>query len=76
MPTIDHDPQERRPEGPWPWLGFWALVGLLWAGYLTLYTPNWLALMLGFGTGMMFATWAIDISGNRSPFSRKDRAPD
>ena len=73
MPTIDHDHEERRPEGLWPWLRFWLLVALLWAGYLYVQVPNWLAIGIGFGTGMMFATWAMDVSGNRLPFSSRDK---
>lgn len=73
MPTIDHDPEERRPEGPWPWLRFWLLVALLWGWFFYFQIPNWVSVGIGFFTGMMFATWAMEVSGNRLPFSSRDK---
>ncbi len=68
-PMIDHDANEERPEGPWPWIKAWLFVGALWVGFLWLNSPRWLDIGLGFATGAMFAYCATDITDNRYIFS-------
>lgn len=65
-PIIDHNPDETRPgNGIW-WL-VWGGVALLWIGYLTYREFDWDAIALGGVTGMVLATWAIEISDNKVP---------
>lgn len=63
---IDHIPNERRPgNGIW-WLG-WAMVALLWVWYLYFHEFDWPAVAIGAISGLMLASWAIDITGNKVP---------
>lgn len=65
-PIIDHNPDETRPgNGIW-WL-VWGGVALLWIWYLTYREFDREALLLGFLTGGILASWAIEISDNKVP---------
>lgn len=65
---IEHDPNERRPTNA-IWWALWPAIAALWVGYFWFNTPEWWPIALGIGTGAMLATWAIEISGNKYPFS-------
>ena len=68
MPTIDHDKSEKprqRDESPWLYPAGFVMIGLLWMGYFIYRAPDWLSLMLGLATGMMFTAWAIETTGNK-----------
>lgn len=63
---IDHNPDERRPtNGIW-WVA-WGIVALGWLWYLTYRDFDRDALALGGLTGLVLATWAIEISDNKVP---------
>lgn len=70
---IDHNRHEKRPTNSVWWI-LWPLIALLWAGYFYFNTPEWWPLFLGLGTGAMLATWAIEITGNKWPFSEPPRS--
>jgi hypothetical protein len=67
-PIIDHDPHERRPTNA-IWWALWPFVGLQWASYFYFNAPDWWALAIGFVTGGVLASWAIEITGNKVPDS-------
>lgn len=48
------------------WLG-WGLVALAWAGHLLFSTVDWQSVVLGGFTGLMLASWAVEMSGNKMP---------
>lgn len=47
--------------------GCFAVLVLLWGGYLAANAPDWWAIALGAGTGLFIATWAIEMTGNKAP---------
>ena len=49
------------------WPSAFAILGVLWAGYLYYYSPDWLSIMLGVGTGCLLAGFAISVTGNKTP---------
>lgn len=74
-PIIDHDENEERPEGPWPWVKAWLFVGALWVWFFWFQIPNWVSVGIGFATGIMLAAWATDITDNRYIFSPSKKKP-
>lgn len=71
---IDHNPHEKRPTNTIWWMG-WALIALLWAGYLYFHEFDWWSLSLGAGTGIALACWAITITDNKVPSWMSDSPP-
>lgn len=65
-PLIDHNPHEKRPTNTIWWV-LWPIIGLLWLGSLYSFNIIWVQVGLGFLTGMVLATWAIEITGNKAP---------
>lgn len=49
----------------WLWPAVWAMISIFWLGYFMLFSVDWLSLGLGGLTGMMFAYYAVEISGNK-----------
>lgn len=75
MKEIDHEPFERHPTNRIWWVAL-AIVAILWG--LTLFGAkpiDWDNTLLGIGTGVLLALWAIEITGNKVPESwrRKGR---
>ena len=67
-PTIEHNPHEKRQtNGIW-WL-LWLLVVLLWVGYLTLFTFDWMSVVVGAFTMGVLVSWSVDVTGNKVPDS-------
>lgn len=66
--TIDHNPNEKRQPW-WLWWVAWAFVALLWLGQWYTDGFEWDNIMLGIGTGVLLASWAIDIGGVETPAS-------
>lgn len=66
MIEIDHNPHEKRPTNTIWWVA-WPLILLQWAGYLYFREFDWWSIALGGGTGLVLATWAIDVTGNKVP---------
>lgn len=66
--TIEHIPGERRIGNGIFWLG-WIIVALIWAAALYEGGIQWDDVLLGSFTGLMFACWAIEITGNKVPSS-------
>ena len=68
MKQIDHNPREKRPgNGVW-----WVMaVGLVWCwgGLFYFSIIDWISAIGGLGTGIVFALWAIEKTGNKWPFS-------
>jgi len=65
MQTIDHDPKEKRPTNAIWWIS-WGILALCWVGYLWFNKFQIWPLSLGGFTGLVLASWAIDITGNKS----------
>ena len=73
-PTIDHDETEFADKrAGWP--STWLCIGLVWAGYLYFNRPDWWALAVGAGTGLILAAWAIDVTGGKVPKSWRSKPP-
>lgn len=68
MAQIDHNPYEKRPTNR-IWWAAWTMVAIGWA--LNLYSEpiSWRWVALGAVTGMILASWAIEITGNKVPES-------
>lgn len=63
---IDHDPNEKRKtDGIWCVL--WPALAVMWFGTWYLLHIDWHQVALGAFTGMTFASWAIDVTGNKTP---------
>ncbi|MFD9897463.1 hypothetical protein [Mesorhizobium sp. NPDC059025] len=65
---IEHDPNEQRPTNA-IWWGLWLMVAFSWVGYLYFNSPDWWAIGLGGFTMGTLATFAIEKTGNKWPFS-------
>lgn len=63
---IDHNPHEKRPTNTIWWVA-WPLTGVLWVGYLYFHSFDWWSVALGGGTGILLASWSVDITGNKVP---------
>jgi len=72
-PLIEHNPNEGKRD--WTWAIGWVVVALMWAGYWTYLPFQWEGIMLGLGTGICLACWAIDITGNKVPESWRGKPP-
>lgn len=72
MQQIDHNPKERRPTNTIWWV-LAVILAVNWIGYLYFNAADVWALAVGGGTGLIFALWAIEISGNKWPFSPPGR---
>lgn len=68
MKQIEHNPHEKRPTNAIWWV-LWPIIGLSWVGYFWFRDADLWSLALGGFTGMMLATWAIEITGNKVPDS-------
>lgn len=66
-PTIDHNPNEKRPPR-WFWWAVFGAVAFLWLLQLR-HETDWALVMLSLGTGALLAGWAIDIAGIETPAS-------
>ncbi|HEY8343319.1 MAG TPA: hypothetical protein VIK75_10075 [Calditerricola sp.] len=64
-PSIEHDPDAKAPRDRW-W-PHWLAVALMWVGYLTFHEFDLWSLSLGGVTVGLLATWAIEITGNKTP---------
>lgn len=65
---IEHIPNEKPPTNTIWWVA-WPLVVFCWFGYLYVNEPDWWAICLGGFTMAILTTWAIDITGNKTPES-------
>lgn len=65
-PTIEHNPHEKRQTNTIWWV-IWPIIVLQWAGYLYFHEFDWWSVAIGGGTGIVLATWAIEITGNKTP---------
>lgn len=63
---IEHNPHERRL-GNGIWWALWPIIGLLWLGTWYYWGFNWHQIFLGGFTGLALATWATEITGNKTP---------
>jgi hypothetical protein len=66
---IEHNPNEKRMTNTIWWI-VWPLVALAWVWYLYFVGGNWPGVMLGAFSGMVLATFALEVSGNKAPGSR------
>lgn len=73
-PIIDHNEHEKRPTNAIWWV-IWPIVALQWVGYLYFREFDWWSIALGAGTGLVLATWAIEITGNKVPDSWRSKPP-
>lgn len=77
-PTIEHNQHEKRA-GNGIWWAAWAFVGVLWLGTWFFWGFDWHQIALGAGTGLLLATWALELTGNKTPEwlanSLKTRSP-
>lgn len=71
---IEHNPNERRETNAIWWL-IWPFIGLQWLGYLYFNSVDWWPIALGFLTGGVLATWAIEITANKVPDSWRRQSP-
>ena len=70
---IEHNPHEKRPTNAIWWF-MWPVTGLGWLGTGYFFGFDWHQIVLGAFTGMMLATWAIEITGNKVPESWRKAA--
>lgn len=77
---IDHNPNEKRVTNHIWWV-IWPLVAAGWVGSYLVGLIQWHSVFLGGFTGLVLATWATEITGNKVPesWTRKlgasDRGP-
>lgn len=67
-PIIEHNPHEHRETNAIFWIA-WTLVVLAWVGTGALYGFDWLQIGLGALTGLVLASWATEMTGNKVPES-------
>lgn len=68
MREIEHNPNERR-FGNGVWWFLWVAVPTLWIGYIYFSEPDWMSVAMGAFTAAVFVSWAVDITGNKTPDS-------
>ena len=66
-PPIEPDSDGRYKPPPRVWLHVFIVTTLMWSGYLYFHTFDWYSIALGFWSGMMLSSWAIDMTGNKLP---------
>ncbi|RWN47372.1 MAG: hypothetical protein EOS03_13580 [Mesorhizobium sp.] len=72
MTQIDHNPKESRPTN----MVWWVLAAVLlycWGVFWYFGMVSWPSVALGAFTAGVFVMWAIEISGNKWPFSPPGR---
>ena len=69
MTEIEHDPNEppRDTTGTWIYWAAFAVLAVLWIGFLSTDALHWSSFCLGTASGMFLAIWAIAITGNKVP---------
>ena len=67
MHQIEHNPKERRETNTIWWV-LAAILALQWAAYFYFHGFDLWSLALGFLSGGILTSWAIEISGNKWPF--------
>lgn len=77
---IDHDPGEAPRKRSWYWSKgvywiAWIMVGLMWLGEWHTGQLSWRTVLLAFGSGMVLAAWAIEITDNAPPSSWGRKPP-
>lgn len=73
-PTIDHNPNEKRP----PWWFWWVVFGVfavLWIGQIATQEMHWSQVFLALGTGGVIAAWAMELTGGEVPTSWRSKPP-
>ena len=73
-PIIDHNENEKRPTNTIWWV-IWPIVALGWLGTGYSFGFDWHQIALGVFTGLVLATWAIEITGNKVPDSWRSKPP-
>jgi hypothetical protein len=74
-PIIDHDqnePKIDRTPGPWRWV-FPVLLAVVVVNIVT-HGFDWISFAEGGALGMVFAGWAIEVTGNKVPESWKSKS--
>lgn len=74
MKEIDHNPHERR-ETNGIWWVLWPIVILGWISSFWFGLIQWHSVALGAFSGLVLATWAIEITGNKIPDSWRSKTP-
>lgn len=55
----------------------WVILALLWLEQLAWEVTDWRSIGMGFATGIILVAFAVEVSGNKSPFSpRPHKRPD
>lgn len=72
---IEHNPNEKRPTNTIWWVA-WGLVVFSWIGYFYFNEPDWWPIALGGFSGLVLASWAIEITGNKVPDSWRGKSAD
>lgn len=74
-PLIDHDPEEpKKPYRPVPWWVIGGMAVVFWVGLFASGEFNWYSVAVAGFSGLMLATWAIEITGNKTPASWKSKS--
>ncbi len=73
MKQIDHNPHEKRQTNTIWWV-IWPIVAMQWVAYLYFNTFDLWSIALGGVSGLVLATWAIEITGNKVPDSWRPSA--
>jgi hypothetical protein len=71
---IDHEPNERRQTNTIWWV-LWPILALQWIATGYFWGFDWHQLALGGFTGLVLATWAIEVTGNKVPRWMKGSPP-
>lgn len=73
MKQIDHEPNESRPTNAIWW--FWLVaLALMWAWAFYFVPIDWRLIGLGFLTGLIFVSWAMDRTGGKVPDSWRGKS--
>lgn len=73
MNIIDHNPNERRETNTIWWV-LWPVILASWAVLIYFDRVEWISAIGGLGTGCLLATWALEITGGKTPQSWIDGA--
>jgi hypothetical protein len=74
MKQIDHNPHEARETNAIWWI-LWTFILLGWITTYFLGVIHWHSVFLGAASGLVLASWSIEITGDKVPDSWRRKPP-
>lgn len=69
-PDSEYTRRAKADDFRWLWPAVFLMLVLLWVWFFVYETPHWVSIGIGFGTGLMVASWGADSEYRRRKASR------